>query len=103
MGKQNRKIYLRDVKVIPGELQHRLVVTGLVKKKVKKLVRKKVIERRKVWKQKEDNTRARFEGRVRELVSTDAPDLWKCFKKGVLRACDKVCGNRSRGHMVVEP
>ena len=34
VGKGNRK-YLRDVKVIPGELQHRLVVTNLVKKKVK--------------------------------------------------------------------
>ncbi|XP_068684483.1 uncharacterized protein [Montipora foliosa] len=57
--KGNRK-YLRDAKVIPGELQHRLVVTDLVKKKV---VRKKAIERRKVWKVKEDDTRARFEGR----------------------------------------
>ena len=47
VGKGNRK-YLRDVKVIPGELQHRLVVTDLVKKKVKKVVRKKAIERRKV-------------------------------------------------------
>ena len=51
VGKGNRK-YLRDVKVIPGELQHRLVVTDLVKKKVKKVVRKEVIERRKVWKVK---------------------------------------------------
>ena len=34
VGKGNRK-FLRDVKVIPGELQHRLVVTNLVKKKVK--------------------------------------------------------------------
>ncbi|XP_068728698.1 uncharacterized protein [Montipora capricornis] len=41
--KGNRK-YLKDAKVIPGELQHRLVVTDLVKKKV---VRKKAIERRK--------------------------------------------------------
>ena len=51
--------YLRDVKVIPGELHHRLVVTDLVKKKVKKMVRKEVIERRKVWKLKEDETRWR--------------------------------------------
>ena len=49
VGKGNKK-YLRDVKVIPGELQRRLVVTALVKKKV---VRKKAIERRKVWKLKE--------------------------------------------------
>ena len=51
VGKGNRK-YMRDVKVIQGELQHRLVVMDLVKKKVKKVVRKEVIERRKVWKLK---------------------------------------------------
>ena len=44
------KKYLRDVKVIPGELQHRLVVTDLVQKKVKEVVRKEAIEKRKVWK-----------------------------------------------------
>ena len=64
VGKGNRK-YLRDMKVIPGELQHRLVVVDLVKKKVKKVVRKEAIGRRKVWKLKEDDTRARFEERVK--------------------------------------
>ena len=34
VGKGNRE-HLIDVKVIPGELQHRLVVVDLVKKKVK--------------------------------------------------------------------
>jgi len=72
VGKGNRK-YLRDVKVIPGEFQLRLVVVDLVKKKVKKVVRKEAIGRRKVWKLKEEDTRARFE--VGQLVSTDAPDL----------------------------
>ena len=91
VGKGKRK-YLRDVRVIPSELQHRLVVTDLVKKKVKKMVSKEAIERRKVWMLKEDDTRARSEGRVGELVSADAPDLWKCFKEGVLRTCDEVCG-----------
>ena len=79
VGKGNRK-YLRDVKVIPGELQHRLVVVDLVKKK--KVVRKEAIERRKVRKLKEDDTRARFEEKVGELVSAGAPDLWKCLGKG---------------------
>ena len=87
---------MRGVKVIPGELQHRLVVTDLVKKKVTKVVRKKATERRKIWKLKED-TRARFEGRVGELVSTDALDLWKCFKEGVLKACDEVRERRKEG------
>ena len=75
VGKGNRK-YLRDVKVIPGELQHRLVVVDLVKKKVKKVVRKEAFERKKVWKLKEDDTRARFEERVRELVRADAPEMF---------------------------
>ena len=61
------------------------MVTDLVKKKVRKVVRKKAIERRKVWKLNEDDTRTRFEGRVGELVSADAADLWKCFKEGVLK------------------
>ena len=98
VGKEHRK-YLRDVKVIPGELQHRLVVTDLVKK-VKKVVRKKAIERRKVWNLKEDDSRPRFQGRVGELVSADAPDLWKCFKEGVLkRHVMKYVGRRKGGEI----
>ena len=37
-----------------------------------------------------DDTSVRFDGRVGELVSTDALDLWKCFKEGVLKARDEV-------------
>ena len=85
--KGNRK-YLRDVKIIPGELQHRSVVVDLVKKKV----RKEAIERRKVWKLKEDDTSARFEEREGELVSADAPYWWKCVREGMLKAFDEVCG-----------
>ena len=58
VGKGNGK-YLRDVKVIPAELQHRLVVVDLVTKKV-------------VWKLKEDDTRARFEERVGELSNGES-------------------------------
>ena len=94
VGKENRK-YLRDMKIIPGELQYRLVVTYLVKKKAKKVVRKEAIKRRRIWKLKEEDTRARFEGRVGELEITDALDLWKCFKEGVLKACDEVCGKKN--------
>ena len=58
------------------------------------MARKKAIEKRMVWKLKEDDARSRIEGRVGELVSTDAPDLWKCFKERVLKACDEVCGEK---------
>ena len=33
--------------------------------------------------------------RVKELVSTDVPDLWKTIKDGVLKACGEVCGKKS--------
>ena len=49
----------------------------------------------------ENRTRVRFEKRVKELVSTDVPDLWKTFKDGVLKACNKMCekkkSRRDRG------
>ena len=39
MGKEKRK-YLRDVKVIPGESQHRLVVVDVENRELKKLGKK---------------------------------------------------------------
>ena len=39
VGKEKRK-YIRDVKVIPGELQHRLVVVDVDEQKLKKSVKK---------------------------------------------------------------
>ena len=80
--------------MIPWELQHRMVVVDLDKKAPQKVVRKKRIIRRKIWKLNENQTRVRFEKRVKELVSTDAPDLWKPFRDGVLKACDELCGKK---------
>ena len=66
-------------------------------------MRNKQIITRKIWKLSENRTRVRFEKRVKKLVSTDAPDLCKTFKDGVLKACDEVCGKkksrRDRGDM----
>ena len=95
-GGEYRK-YVRDVKVIPWELQHRLVVVDLDKKVLQRIERKQRIIRRKIWKLNENRTRVRFEKGVKELVGTDEPDLWKTFKKGVLKARNEVCGkNKSR-------
>ena len=45
----------------------------------------------------------RFEKRVKELVSAVAPDLWKTFKDGALKACNEVCvkkkSRRDQGDM----
>ena len=43
VGKEKRK-YLRDVKVIPGELQHRLVVVDVEEQKLKKSEKKSEME-----------------------------------------------------------
>ena len=43
VGKEKRK-YLRDVKAIPGELQHRLVVVDVDEQKLKKSVKKREME-----------------------------------------------------------
>ena len=57
-------------------------------------MRKQQIKRRKIWKLSKNQTTVRFEKRAKELVSTDAPDLWKTFKDGVLKTCDEVCGKK---------
>ena len=93
VGEKYRK-YIRDVQMIPWELQHRMVVVDLDKKVLKKVVRKEQIIRRKIWKLNENQTRVRFEKRVKKLVSTDAPDLWKIYRDGVIKACDELCGKK---------
>ena len=77
VGKNNRN-YLNDVKSIPWELQYRLVVTDIDKRKLNKVVKN---EQRKVWKVKENNITTRLQERVKELVDVDAPNLWNTFKK----------------------
>ena len=85
------------------ELQHRLVVVDLDKKILKKVVKKQRIIKRKIWKLNENRTRVRFEKRVKELVSTDTPDLSKTLKNSILKACNEVYGKkksrRDRGDM----
>ena len=71
-GPNNRK-YLKDVKANFWELQHRLVVTNIDKRKLK-----------------ENNIKAKFQERLKKLVDVDAPNLWNTFKSGMLQACDLV-------------
>ena len=55
------KNYLKDVKAIPWESQHRLVVTDIDKRKLKKEMRNKQTFRKKVWKLKENNMKTKFQ------------------------------------------
>ena len=60
VGEKYRK-FIKDVKMISWELQHRMVVVDLDKKVLKKVVRKQRIIRRKIWMLNENQTRVRFE------------------------------------------
>ena len=90
----NDRKYLKDVKAIPWELQHRLVVTDIDKRKLRKVVKNEQIFRR-VWKLKENNMKTKFQERARELVDVDVPNLWNTFKNSMLQACDEVCGKKN--------
>ena len=92
-GKNNKK-YLKDMKAIPWELQHQLVVTDIDKRKLKKVVKNKQTFRRRVWKLKGNNIQTKFQKSVKELVDVDAPNLWDTFKNSTLQACDEVCGKK---------
>ena len=59
LGEKYRK-YVRDVKVIPWELQHRMVVVDLNKKLLEKVVRKQQMIQRKIWKLNQNLKRVRF-------------------------------------------
>ena len=70
LGKKYRK-YVKNVKVIPWKLQHRLVVVDMDKKVLKRILTKEQNLRKRTCKLNEIRTRVRFENRVKELVSTD--------------------------------
>ena len=73
VGESTRK-YLKDVKAILCELQYRLVLKNIDKRKLKKVVKNEQIVRRRVWKLKKKSIKVRFQERVKELVDADAPD-----------------------------
>ena len=59
---------MKDIKVIPWELQHRLLVADVDDRKLNKVVKKKSRVKRMVWKSKEREMQEKFERRVEELL-----------------------------------
>ena len=51
---------------------------------------------RRVWKLKEKETRKKFKDEVKELVNTEAKNLWGSFRDGVLETCKKLCRKRKQ-------
>ena len=56
--------FIRNVKAIPEEIQHVLVIADIDKKKTRKVVRKTCAERRKITLLKNVKIRKRFEEKV---------------------------------------
>ena len=66
---------MKDVKVIPWELQHRLLVADVDKRKLNKVIKKESRVKRMVWKLKEREMQEKFERRVEELVDVETTNL----------------------------
>ena len=58
--KKEHRLFIQNVKTIPGEFQHVLVITDIGKKKIRKVVRKTSAERRKICLLKDVKIRKRF-------------------------------------------
>ena len=82
------------MKVIPWELQHRLLVADVDKIKLNKVVKEESRVKRVVWKLKEREMQEKFERTVEELVDVETTNLWESFRDGVLTACDELCGKK---------
>jgi len=56
VGRKERK-FLRNVKAISWELQHRLIIADVDKRKLKNMVKKNRVLRKRVWKLKASDIR----------------------------------------------
>ena len=81
---------MKDKKVIPWELQHRLLVVDVDKRKLNKVVKKESRVKHMIWKLKERKMQEKFERRVEELVDVETTNLWESFRDGVLMACGEL-------------
>ena len=62
--KTEHRQFIKNVKAIPGEFQHALVMADIDKRKIRKVVRKTCTERRKITLLKDVKIRKRLEEKV---------------------------------------
>jgi hypothetical protein len=94
MVKAKDRQYVKNVKAIPGMLQHSLVVMDVVSKEMGKKEKEKFVPRRKTWKLKDAEVKKQFEVKVAERWETECKDgdTWERHRDCVLAAADEVCG-----------
>jgi hypothetical protein len=94
MVKAKDRKYVKNVKAIPGMLQHSLVVMDVVSKEMGKMEKEKFVPRRKTWKLKDAEVKKQFEVKVAERWETECKDgdIWERYRDCVLAAAYEVCG-----------
>jgi hypothetical protein len=94
MVKAKDRKYVKNVKAIPGMLQHSLVVMDVVSKEMGKKEKEKFVPRRKTWKLRDAEVKKQFEVKVAERWETKCKDadVWERYRDCVLAAADEVCG-----------
>ena len=76
MIKKEHRWLIKNVRAMPGEFQHALVIAHIDKRKIGKVVRKTCAERRKITLLKNVKIKKRFEEKVTELDDVGVPNLW---------------------------
>ena len=89
MEKENRK-FLKDVKVISWELQHRLAVVDVKKENLFKCIKLKQNMQWKVWKLKEKETKEKLKEKVKELVKLKQRIYGVDLSMGDWKACKEL-------------
>jgi hypothetical protein len=94
MVKAKDRKYVKNVKAIPGMLQHSLVVMDVVSKEMGKKEKEKFVPNRKTWKLKDADVKKQFEVKVAERWETECKDgdIWERYRDCVLAMADEVCG-----------
>ena len=86
--------FLKNVKVIPGILQHGMVVMDVVSKWWGKREKEKFVPRRRTWLLKDVEIKKEFERKVVKNWERECNDrdIWDRYRDCVLEAADEVCG-----------
>ena len=94
MVKAKHRKYVKNVKVIPGLLQHALVVMDVVSKEMGRREKEKFVPRRRTWMLKNIEKKREFEAKVAERWrgGCNDSDVWERYRDCVLAVADDVCG-----------
>ena len=90
---KDRKL-VRNVKVIPGALQHGLLLMDVRSEDMGKKMKEKFVPRRRTWRLRDAEVKKEFEKKVTEnwKGEREEGEVWEQYKSCVLKAADEVCG-----------